>query len=352
MKNIVLRFILYVLVGIIIYLGLFRLAIVSSRVFKDGAAIICENKREAIRDGRLSPDKSKPTVIFMGNSLILSGLIPSVFDSVVNHKYYSLNLSLPALPIGPHYFVLKDYLRNNPVPDKIILLFNANIDKRASLFDYYVIQGMKPELELPSYILNRKSKFFLINYFFPTQAYSGAILKYVNSVLFSPKLIDEQRNFNEKTINNMIQDRGYYFVKEESLFPDFKLPADYVHDLTPYLERTFLENPFEDPYTKLFFDLAKTKDIDIMLISPVVRNEKYKQYDSIPNNLKMILKEYQNVKMAQDGWQLSYLENRYFNDERHLNRTGAKIYTIQIAENFSDVFHSATVQQCKDFLSY
>lgn len=332
------RNILFVIIGLIFVVLLNLYAIKASKVFKDGAAIICEQKREGVQNKSFILDSSKPTVLFMGNSLILSGIVPSVFDSVLSENVFSLNLSLPALPVGPHYFLLKDYMNNYPKPDKIVLLFTANVDKHSSLFDYYAIQGMESRKELTSYFWHRDSKSFLLNYFLPMQLYDDDILRYAYYSIKDKDVITSKKQENVNIVNKMFEDRGYYFIKEESRFPGYIVPEDYTADLTPNEERPYVKDPFEDDYTKLFFDYCKNNQIEVLLISAVVRNNKYKQYKEIPESWDAILTKYSNVKMAINGWKLKYYDNKFFSDERHLNYSGARMYTIDIANEFNSVF--------------
>ncbi len=337
MKKFLIHFFVFVGIGSVLYILLSLFSIKASKVYKDGAAIICEAKREAVRDMKFDIDTTKPTVLFMGNSLILSGLIPDEFDSLVSYQYQSLNLSLPALPIGPHYFELKDYLEHE-VPDKIILLFNTNVDSLPSMFDYYAIQGMHALEELPSYMVHRNNKTFALNFLLPSQVYDGAILKYLKNSILHPELIEERIEDNQAIINQMIESRGFYFIEHEALFPNNQLPEEYDYDLTPKVERPYVKNPFSDAYTKKFFDLTMNLDIEVLLIAPIVRKGKFKQYKTIPSSLKQVIKKYDHVKIAKGGWKLKYLRNKYFSDERHLNRLGARLYTRFVSKEFLEVY--------------
>jgi len=337
MKRFFIKLAIFFIIGGTITLFLRMFAVNVGDVYKDGASIICEEKRKAVRNGTFGYKEGKINVLFMGRSKILAGIIPNYFDSLVNGRTYSLNLSLPALPIGPHYFALKDYLESNPPPEYIVLHLSVSAGKSTSLFDKYANQGISFPQELVSYFINRENKTVIFNFVFPIRMYLKQSVKYALNLVFNPSDIRRNRRRNAKIVNKMINDRGYYFIKEQARFPDNKLPATFKESLN--LDRTRgIYDPHIDPYVRKFFDLASNNKIKILLIEVPYREKQYMQYSLMPKHYKIVLDEYSNIYIAQDGWKVKFYENKFFSDPTHLNAEGAELYTHKITEEFVELF--------------
>jgi len=135
-KHFFTKLLIFIVLGLVIHQLLRTYSLKAWDACKDGASVICEKKRKFVRDGGVRYKNGKVNVVFMGHSKILAGIIPRYFDTLTNNKAYSFNLSLPGLPIAPHYFVLKDYLEKTPPPEYIVLHLSVNTGK-SDFFDKY-----------------------------------------------------------------------------------------------------------------------------------------------------------------------------------------------------------------------
>ncbi len=335
MKRFFTKLTIFLIIGMVVYLFLSFYSIRAGKVYRDGASIVCEEKRKSVRDGRLGYRPGKINVLFMGHSKILAGIMPSYFDDLANGKTYSLNLSLPALPIGPHFFLLKDYLGRNPPPEYIVLHLSINTGKSPSLFDRYGVQGIKFPEELLSYFLNCENKTVVFNFFFPAHLYRYHVVHYTLKLISDPSNIAQTEERNRKIVDEMMMNRGYYYIKEQMRFPDGKLPEDFKESM--HSDGTVREyDPFIDPYAERFFDLASRNSIRILLIEAPYRVGQFKQYHRIPRQYEAILDTYKNVYMAYNGWRIKFYDNRFFSDPTHLNPEGTKLYTAAIFEEFTE----------------
>jgi len=316
-----------------------QLGIHSGKVYKDGASIVCEQKRIAIRENKWEIPDGKKTVLYFGASDVLSALVPEVFDSTLNNKTYSLNLALPALPIGPYYHALLDYLENNDPPDYIIMTYHV-ANEPVLLFDSYANQGIDFPGEVVSYFLyHNGSKNQTINYLLPCHVYRKPMFKFLYNSVAYPSDIEEKRKQNNAIIRKMIEDRGYYFIKEQSRFPEGKLPADYKEKSDcPEYEMKIYE-PDGDVFVEKFFNLTKKHNVKVLLISHPARKGKYKQFDELPKVLKELSAKYDHIYFSRN-WELPFYENRYFSDPLHLNEKGAMRFTKDIAFQFEKIFNA------------
>lgn len=329
-----------ILLGIlllIVVLGLNFLGIQAGKIFKDGAALVCESKRNMVRAGKIPYKTDKVNVLFMGTSRILAGINPILFDQLSGERTFSYNLALPALPIGSSYFVLKDYLTRNPPPDFIIMQLYINRCRDCRLFNYYSSQGLTDLSEIHSLFLNSPSKRIILNYFFPYRMYKYFITKYLYHMLCQPSELKLLIKRNTSILERMKKERGYYFIEEQALSPNNQLPDDYNQNNVAEIQKSIEYNPFTDPYVEKFFDLTQERKIRVILIQPVYRINQCLQYEEIPQQFLMIMNRYEHVIAAQKGWNLKFYENQFFADQTHLNRKGAQKYTQEIYLEFKEI---------------
>jgi len=329
------------LIGLFFFLMQRHYVIDASSVYKDGAAIICESKRHLVRSNQINNNKRINT-FFIGNSKILTGLIPDYFDMDLNGAVTSFNLSLPALPVGPHYYCLKDYIKNNTPPQYIVIYlstYRGMIDSMAGkLVRYYCNQGSMSFHELLSYSIFFRDPWILIYHILPQLMFSDFVDSYTFNNLFHKDDIIKIREHNMTLLTRMVKDRGYYFIEEQARFPDKALPEDFSEDMHPNQTRPIFDVD-SDIFLDKFFRFTSSEGIKVLLIEPPYRRGQYSQFSEIPAQYKAILQRYDNVYIAPDGWKTKFYENRYFSDPTHLNHEGAILYTREIAHEFAELFH-------------
>lgn len=328
---------IFIFSSIIIYCIIVFFAKKTAAVYKDGAAVICEQKRKAVRKNLFPSSPDRQNILFMGNSVTLAGLLPEYFDSLNGGKSLSYNLSLPALPLGPQYFMLKDYLRNNKAPDYIIIYPVFDYGDTRNFFDKYAIQGIKFPQEIISYLLHRDNKVVVMNYVFPMNLYNVHMIRYLFYLLKEPGAIAEKKAYNQLITSLMVKSKGYYFIREQAAFPGDRLPDQYRQakdsNMAPYDY-----DPDKDYYAKIFFDLAKEKNIKVLMIQKYARHYTTAQYDKEPVYFSKIAARYPNVKYVKGAYKIRFMENRYFADPTHLNPEGARIYTNEVFRQFREIY--------------
>ena len=326
-------------IGLVLLVLLNQLAIRTAAVYKDGASIVCEKKREAVRQNQWDIPNNKENVLFFGASGILSAVIPHVFDSVMDQKTYSLNLALPALPIGSYYHCLLDYLESNPPPENIIMAYHVESNP-ILLFDTYANQGIDYPDEVLSYFFNRADKNQTVNYLLPMHVYRTSIFKYLYNSLADPDNIEQRRQANQRIIQKMLKDRGYYLIMEQSRFPEGRLPDDFkAKSDCPDCEMKMYD-PDSDVYVEKFFRLTQKHNINVFLVSYPVREGAYKQFDAVPDPIRKLDARYPNISLPGEGWKIPFYENKYFSDPHHLNYMGAEKYTRKVATMFKETYFS------------
>jgi hypothetical protein len=338
MKLFVKKILLLGLLLLLIILGLNYLGVKAGNIYKDGAALVCETKREMVRSGEISYIKGKINVLFLGTSRILAGIVPSYFDRLSGGKTLSFNLALPGLPISSSYFVLKDYLAKNPPPEYVVMELYINRCQSCALYNYYANQGYSGLNEMASLFMNSHDKSIIINYFFPFKMYKFFVFSYFFDRIFRPTNIVRIMEKNRSILNRMKKDRGYYFIEEQAIAGDEQRETEFNKKKRKLIGKRGGYDPFVDPYTRKFFDLTFEKNIKVLLIQPVFREEQSLQYEEMPPQFNSILNRYSHVYMANEGWKLRFYERRFFGDITHLDKDGALMYTKEIFTEFNEIF--------------
>jgi hypothetical protein len=315
------------------YLGL-----KAGKIYKDGAAQVCETKRELIRNGVIHPASGKENVLFLGTSRILAGIMPNYFDELNGGRTSSYNMALPGLPISSAYFVLQDYLEKNPRPQYIIIQLYINRCRSCTLYNYYAVQGLTEPVEIFSLVKHLPNKAIIFNYIFPFRIYKFHTARYFFDSIFMPGRVRSLRKKNNAILNHMIENKGYYFIAEQAVAENKSLPGNFVEEgsSNETINKASSYDPFVDPFVKMFFDLAHEHGIKVLLIQPAYRENQYLQYEEMPAQYAVLLKQYNNVMMAGEGWKLKFYENHFFSDPTHLNEDGARRYTEEIYLEFKE----------------
>ncbi len=315
-------------------------------IYKDGAAQVCEMKRVAVRKGLIAHEPRAANVLFMGNSRILAGIVPRQFDALAKGVTRSWNLALPALPISCHYFQLRDYLRRNPAPEFIVLKLAVMRDKGndpQGLFNYYACEGMTIPDELVSYLWHCRDKTVVVNYVHPIRRYYRCVRRSVKDLwAHGWEAVAASRKRNSEILAGVLEDRGYYFIREQAAAGNERLPDDFVPEAVGGRRDVNLK---ADPYVKMFFDLTAEKDIKVLLIEfPTVGREDQGKEET-PAHYRQLMKDYHNVFTATSGWVVKKYAPRYFADPTHVNREGARRFTKEVFDEFHEVFGKALAER-------
>jgi len=328
------RSLLLLLLLLMMVVALNRLALTAGNYFKDGAAQVCQSKRRMVQNGEFHYMPGKMNVLFMGTSRILAGIQPLLFDELNENRTHSYNLALPALPIGSAYFMLKDFLSQNPAPQYVVLELYLSRCRTCTLFNYYAVQGISGFGEKLTLALHARNKSILWNILLPLRMYRDFIPRYLIQRLLTPKELLRTATTNRQLLDRMESLRGYYFIAEQA-------SIDAGKDSPPgpaEQKKSSMQDPFQDPFVEKFFHLTQTQGIQVMLIRTPYREGQYIQFQEIPDDFLMIMQRYPNVTTAPEGWKLQFYAPQYFSDKSHLTEAGAAVYTGEIQKQFNTLF--------------
>jgi hypothetical protein len=331
-KRFITKSVAFALLTSCVVIGLNRASVVAGSIYKDGASLVCETKRDWVRSGRVKADQSRASVLFLGNSKVLAGVLPDRFDAAMNQETHSWNLALPALPIGPDYFELTEYLRHNPPPKFIVLSLSLDSGERGGLFDLYASEGLANPEELLSYARHRKDRTFVLNWLLPLLRYRFYLMRYAFNLVHDRANIESTKLRNQEILADIWEHRGYYWIQEQA-FAGGHLPDDYEAKIDSPAASGPPASPVTDYFADAFFGLTARLGIQVLLIEPPVPGRERRM---APGIALESFSRYGNVKAA--ATREEAYPNRLFSDPTHLSPEGARLYTAEVVREFREVF--------------
>ncbi len=275
---------------------------------KNGSSVVFAAKLKWEADGMVFPvDRNVLRVLIFGNSKILAGFVPSLFDqrAASQQTVSSFNSGFPGsdLMLTP----LKAMCERGQAPDILLLTLPWRTDEpRRSVFhfildDHAVIQTLFPFRDIARDVTS-----FLLN-----APHHGGLVNYYREA--------------ERDESQVIENRGYYLISELSRFPGGRLPEDYhLASDQPNLvlprvvgsrgsDATELKRLLDRYHIRCYYVPSYLRIGEAG--APPDRDQQFAALTDQLSSCKVLGPDY-------------YLyPNKLFSDHTHLNRAGAEVYT-------------------------
>jgi len=280
---------------------------------RNGASLISEAKVELLETQPVFSSEAQIRVLAFGNSRILAGFNPRIFDETLEAKTNKLVQSYNAGRPGDRLYVqfLKKILDVGTRPTHVISFLSPTVDTPLRWTDYFLHDKL------------------MVNFLFPFRDMPRDLITFIGLAQQRHGLRAAYRESRD-TVQIMLHDRGYYFIKGQSTFPNDRLPDNYhlPQDGTQPPPDTEL-TPGEPAFRELI-DLSRRYGFKIIFIPGVYRQGEFLPVDPAIVPKPGPLAEEPNVIIA--GPRQLFFPNRYFSDPVHLNPEGADLYSRQLAE--------------------
>lgn len=254
--------------------------------------------------------ESQDELMILGSSRAAHHYVPQVFEDSLGLSCY--NAGSDGMCIYYHYGVLASRIQRG-CPPKMVILEIISTDAEISQSATFSLDAALDRFA-PHY-----GEFAEIDSLFALNGWKDKV-----------KLMSKTYKYNSKLVQtikcNYIpwpEDRGYEALTGVMHVDDGEKIADV---LTPVLIEPIIEKR-KLKYLQKFIDDCKNNDIElVMCYSPY-----YGQ--TVPKSIKMIeeLASDNNVLFLNYGNDIHFQKPEYFQDESHLNDTGAKEYSKEIA---------------------
>lgn len=289
-------------------------------------------------------DQFNPDYLLIGDSLLISGVIPS---EISEHVY---NFGLPGVtPVEAHDLLVR-YLNTGRRPKKIFLMLGlTHYSLSDSLWEMtfgYQIRTKKEKKELfdsmknlgplysPEHALTNLRSFYGFNFFFKDHhfitltywlenlALSGNYISRVRTSLMHA--LSGRRPLYKKFIDNIIETNGYTYLSQDGRYDEYNLLMNYDE---------FIIHPVFEHYLNRLIQLAVDQELELIIDWVPTNINSFKklsdhyleQKDEFFSQLEA---HYPNLKIME---QSSY-PSSFFLDTDHLAPDGAKRFTEEFRE--------------------
>lgn len=281
---------------------------VSLPYLENGSDLVFQAKLQFERTGDVFPkDPSISRVLIFGNSKVLAGFLPSLFDRMASSDKLSVASYNSGFP-GSDLFLppLKELCRRGQAPNVLLLTLPWEADPPLGVFhlvrdDHTVIKAMFPFRFLP-----RDATSFLVD----ARSHGGI------------------RNFYQQSRSDrakVIASRGYYEITEQSRFPGERLPdnfhlaSDHPNKLKPRIV------PKKSPQIGELDGLLRQYHIRCYYVPYYMRIGEAAPAPQRDPSFEEIVEKETPCKVLGPDYLL--YPNRLFSDQTHLNADGARVYT-------------------------
>jgi hypothetical protein len=280
-----------------------------------GAEVLYQSKLRQEMSGNIFPANSHARhVLIFGDSKVMAGFIPSVFDSLAAADGLNVSSYNSGYPARSEFVPqLKKMAENkSSLPDILLLTRPWRPAQKQKGFDPFNPLPSDHEIAdriFPFRYLVRDTFTFLV-----AAREHGGVRNY-----YRESRMDEAR---------MLQDRGYYFITERSHYPNYILPDDF-HLSTDRPEKADLRtaDPASDELTELNA-IIQENHIQCYYVPEYMRVGESAAAPEVDQAFADLLQRSTSCKLLGPDYYM--YPNRMFSDPAHVNREGAKIYTESV----------------------
>ncbi len=285
---------------------------------KNGSDIVFSAKLQWEHIGPVFPANPAVTrVLIFGNSKILAGFVPAWFDqlsaadhlqvSSFNSGFPGSDLFLPPLQAmcargqAPHVLLMTLPWRRDPRPRG---LFHFIPDDHAVIDELFPFRNFPRDLT--AFLLAAPSH--------------GGVLSYYRE--------------SEENEREVIAERGYHLITEQSRFAEGRLPDDFHLDSDQPLQRLPRDAPSPSAQIAQLNQLIRQYHIDCYFVPFYLREREAAPAKARDEDFAAQVERVTPCKLLGPDYYL--YPNRLFADQTHLNQSGARIYTQALFQLLKD----------------
>lgn len=274
---------------------------------RPGSVVIADAKFDTLVNNPMFGPQDRYRVMMFGYSKTLSALRPRDLDAAMGSGFRSYNLGLPGeirfLPI------LEAALAAGNIPTHVLLTIPWDGKREADGFTAVLHDDNKLAGDLfPFRTLPRNVALFLVQN--------------------RSRLKDAVRDVEDQRAT-MLDDRGWYFIKSQSHYPDDRLPDDYSLP-TDHHSRT---EPRVIPQKSLVRDrleqLARQHGFQVMFVPAYYRIGEAAAWPAADNTRLSVISQQPLIRVL--GPDYFTYPPALLADPQHMNPAGARVYTSDLA---------------------
>lgn len=288
---------------------------------RNSTDVVLSTKKARLINEWTYPENAQYRIFVMGNSRILSGFIPSEFDTLDPNTVYSINAGLP----GSAEFIpeLEGMVARGQIPTHVFL----TVPWSEESLDNELLKTVDDQLM--NKLFPFRTLIHDIGLFLQRSSIHGGIQKYYD--------------LTRSEAETMIEKRGYLFIVTQSRYPNDILPDDYSEPLdTPNEPAPPRVAETEGEVFKKLLHLSETYGIKFVFVPSYTRDSHRAEAPERNMELEASLAAYPNFHVMGSDYVL--YPHLYFADSVHLNPNGGIVYTRMLRDMFANEFYDASAQ--------
>lgn len=294
---------------------------------RPGSDLVYAAKIRVASEEKLFPEdaKGRSRVVIFGDSKVLSGFVPALFDELSQGRTYSYNLGLP----NARHFVqeLNALCERGDVPTDVLLTVPWSplpppTFRERLLDDEWLRDAIAPFHHFPRDLL-----LFMLR----SRRVGGLGIAYRKA---------------ERDVQTMLEQRGYYFIEGQSHFPGHRLPDDYVlqRDDPTSLPVRVVETA--GPEFDMLRELIRKHGFRVFFVPRYLRETEAARAPDFNPEVNEKLKRCSEIRVLGPDYVL--YPNRFFSDIAHLNPEGAEEYTRYLWRLFEPTVSAGSADMTRD----
>jgi hypothetical protein len=277
-------------------------------LIRPGADIVLDAKFDSLVQGALFSPADRFRILVFGNSKTMAGFRPEVFDSTFKTGVRSYNLGLP----GEAHFlpILKAALKAGNVPTHVFLTMPwDSAPNKPTPLDWlrdeeFMLYTLIPFRDLPRDAIT----FIATSHFQFRQKYQEAAVER----------------------SRMLEQRGWYFIKSQSYFPNDELPDGYAIPTDRPSELAPRVVPQQSYVRSELMALAEHYNFEVVFVPGNMRTGAQAKAPAADMRRDADLSDHSSIRIiGPDYWVYPTAD---FSDPVHLNPRGAERYTRDMAQ--------------------
>jgi hypothetical protein len=304
----VLRDILLVLVVLGVPWLLFTAVDAALPYIRPGAEVVYDAKTRAIAKNELFDREALSRVVIFGNSKVLTGFQPRLFNELSRGQVSAYNLGLP------DYLLFVDNLQRlcerGERPTHVLLMFSwpEEPERTRDIFhpgieDSWLMGWVFPFRNLPRNLILTSLR----------SRSRGGFWRYYED--------------SREQVKVMLEQKGFYFIEGQSHYSGHRLPESFSlqkDDPKTINARTISTDA--EAFTRLYA-LIEKYDIRVIFVPAYYRVGEFALAPPVPDSVAKLAPYRRFTVLGPDYW---LLPNKYFSDPVHLNPEGAEFYTRKL----------------------
>lgn len=326
LRRIILEILLLLVVMAPLWLGFYYLWKALPYI-QNGTDVIVDTKIDVLSRGELfKNDPGRPyRVVVVGDSRILSGFKPDLFDRLSDGKTFSYNMGIP----GQSEFVDKVQRMVDAGESPTHLFLLLPVPPIGGFAVKHQEEPMWPEKTFrPTPFKWIQSDKVILEKLFPFRNMARDLMSFLALASTRGGVVsfyEQSAQYAKKTL----QDRGYFYIESQKLFPDGHLPEE--HRLETDSTTAILKSDSLDTTNENFARLVRAAEqhaFRIYFIPGFVREKSFGAPPPINEKLVEAAKPFPVVGVI--GPDYFRYPNRFFSDAVHVNPDGADLYTADL----------------------